>query len=79
MSDEQRRITKGSAKRIKAIRLALKISQSNLGRHLGVASNTVARWERGELLPPKVAELAAEHLLAKLKRRGRHENEDTKR
>jgi DNA-binding transcriptional regulator YiaG len=51
MSDDQRRITKGSAKQIKAIRLALKISQSNLGRHLGVAGNTVARWERGELLP----------------------------
>ena len=30
---------------------------------LGVATNTVAGWERGLLIPPKVAELAAEYLL----------------
>jgi DNA-binding transcriptional regulator YiaG len=76
---EQRHITKGSARRIKAIRLALNMSQSNIGRHLGVAGNTVARWERGDLLPRRLAELAAEHLLAKLKQHRRHENEDTKR
>ena len=39
------------------------MSQAELGVMLGVAGNTVARWERGELVPPRVAELAAEYLL----------------
>ena len=41
----------------------MKISQSKLAVALGVTSNTVARWERGDLDPPKVAELAAEYVL----------------
>lgn len=60
---ERRDITKGSAKRIKQIREKLDLTQSELGECLGVAKNTVARWERGDLIPPKVAEMAAEYLL----------------
>ena len=56
-------ITKGSAERVNQIRQRLKLSQSEFGRLLGVATNTVARWERGDLNPPKVAEMAAEYLL----------------
>ena len=64
---ERRDIIKGSAKRIKQIREQLKLSQSEFADHLGVAANTVARWERGDLIPPKVAEMAAEHLLLTFK------------
>lgn len=34
---------------LKARRLALGLSQYDLGRLLGVTANTVARWERGEM------------------------------
>lgn len=33
---------------VRAIRKRLGISQRELGERLGVAQNTVARWERGE-------------------------------
>jgi transcriptional regulator with XRE-family HTH domain len=39
-------------------RQALHLSQADLGRTLGVARNTVARWERGEL-EIRYAELVA--------------------
>lgn len=58
-----RLITKGDPIRLKKIRVQLKLSQGKFARLLGVAANTVARWERGDLVPPKVAELAAEYLL----------------
>ena len=53
---------KGSAKRIKQIRLSLKLSQSQFARKLGIATGTVARWEQGVLVPSRLAELAAESL-----------------
>jgi len=56
-------IIKGDPKRLKEIRVQLKLSQAKFARLLGVATNTVALWERGDLVPPKVAELAAEYLL----------------
>jgi len=58
-----RAITKGRPERLKTIRYQLDLSQERFARRLGVATNTVARWERGLLIPPKVAELAAEFLL----------------
>jgi len=48
----------------------LGLSQAELGELLGVAGNTVARWERGELVPPKVAVLAAEYLLITQPKKG---------
>ena len=62
MHQVTRTITKGSPERLKAIRYRLDVSQERFARMLGVATNTVARWERGLLIPPKVAELAAEYL-----------------
>ena len=38
---------------------ALRFAQAEFSARLGVSTNTVARWERGEILPPKLAELAA--------------------
>ncbi len=63
MNHEHGRTVKGSAERIRAIRENLGLSQSQMARRLGVAPNTVARWEREYLVPPRVAELAAEYLL----------------
>lgn len=64
---------KGSAQRLKEIREELKLSQEAFGECLGVARNSVVRWERGNLIPPKLAVMAAEYLLLtfnKDKRRG---------
>ena len=62
VSKEHRLLVKGDPQKILQIRKRLGLSQAGLGELLGVAGNTVARWERGELAPPKVAELAAEYL-----------------
>ena len=56
-------IVKGNPARLKRIRTKLNLSQAKFAEVLGVRTNTVARWERGDLVPPKVAELAAEYLL----------------
>ena len=58
-----RSIVKGSPTRLKEIRLALGLTQYELAPLLGVPRNTLARWERGDIVPPKVAEMAAEYLL----------------
>lgn len=61
MTGERKRI-RGSAKRLRGIRVQLGLSQVRFARLLGVNGNTLARWERGDLIPPKLAELAAEYL-----------------
>jgi len=63
MNHEHGRTVKGSGARIRAIRRKIGLSQSQMAGRLGVAKNTVARWEREYLVPPMVAELAAEYLL----------------
>ncbi len=63
VSEKQRLLVKGDPLKIRQVRKRLSLSQAEFGVLLGVAGNTVARWERGELVPPKVAELAAEYLL----------------
>lgn len=54
---------------IRATREKLKLTQVELAEHLGVAGNTVARWERGELIPEsvKLVELALFGLEIKLR------------
>jgi DNA-binding transcriptional regulator YiaG len=59
---------KGSAQQFKHYRKQLGLSQSQMAEQLGVGLNTVARWERGDLVPPRVAELAAECLVLKSKK-----------
>ena len=54
---------KGSAERIRQIREELRLSQEAFAEYLGVARNSVVRWETGKLIPPKLAVMAAEYLL----------------
>ena len=70
MANEVRTFVKGSPRRLRIIRKKLGVSQERFAQLLGVRTNTVARWERGDLVPPKVAELAAEHLLTTQPRKG---------
>ena len=70
VSGEQRLLVKGDPQKIRQVRKRLSLSQAKFGELLGVAGNTVARWERGELAPPKVAELAAEYLLITQPKKG---------
>ena len=70
MANEVRTFVKGSPWRLGIIRRKLGLSQGRFAQLLGVRTNTYARWERGDLVPPKVAELAAEHLLTTQPRKG---------
>lgn len=47
-----------TADELKRSRVALGLTQEELGRELKVAANTVARWERGERKIPPMAEVA---------------------
>ena len=67
--DMSRVIAKGSTRRMRVARRQLDLTQKKMAQALGVRTNTLARWERGKVVPPKVAELAVEYLL--LKRKGR--------
>lgn len=44
-----------SGSQLRKLRLGLKLTQAELGKQLGVASNTVARWERNERRIPEPA------------------------
>ena len=62
MTDPIRNYVKGDPERLKQIRIELRWTQARFAEALGVRRNTLARWERGDLLPPRVAELAAEYI-----------------
>ncbi len=70
MVGQVRTFDKGNPKRLKIIRRKLGLSQGQFAQLLGVRTNTYARWERGDLVPPKVAELASEYLLTTQPRTG---------
>jgi transcriptional regulator with XRE-family HTH domain len=55
------------APELRVRRRALGLSQAALARALGVASNTVARWERGErsIRSPELVDLALQRLAGK--------------
>lgn len=50
---------------LRAAREKLGMTQAQLAEQLGLRSNTVARYERGILVIPKVVELAVEALLVR--------------
>lgn len=50
------------------IRLAARLSQSDIARSIGVDASTVARWERGERLPRGTAAMSYARLLNRLAR-----------
>lgn len=54
---------------IRETREKLKLTQAEIGKHLGVAGNTVARWERGISSPeyPEMLELALLGLEVKMR------------
>jgi transcriptional regulator with XRE-family HTH domain len=45
------------------------LTQRELAQLLGVARNTVARWEIGLVEPPKIAEVALRGLQSRLRKR----------
>ena len=67
----------GDPKRLRQIRRELRLTQKALAEALGVRSNTVARWERGDLEPPLVAELAAKYLRLKAKTKKGESDDET--
>jgi len=60
--DRQRLIA--SARRIRAIRRALGMSQRDLSYFLRVAQNTLSAWENGHTLPSPLAEQAIRNMAA---------------
>jgi DNA-binding transcriptional regulator YiaG len=51
------------------LRREFDLTQRELAELLGVARNTVARWEAGLVEPPKIAELALQALRPRLRKR----------
>jgi transcriptional regulator with XRE-family HTH domain len=49
-------------KEFRKFRGSIGLSQAKLAKELGVTLRTIARWERGEFLIPRVAELALRNL-----------------
>ena len=72
----------GNRERLRQIRRELDLTQRQLAEALGVRSNTIARWERGDLEPPLepplVAELAAEYIRLKPKTKKGESDDKTK-
>lgn len=57
-----------TGKQLQSKRRELGLTQARLAELLGVAANTVARWERGERLPTgRLLDLAMEAIAARLR------------
>jgi transcriptional regulator with XRE-family HTH domain len=52
------------ATEVRTLRLATGLTQAELAERLGVAKNTVARWEQGVVIPPTYAMLAVRAVCA---------------
>lgn len=55
--------------RFAALRKDFGLTQRELAELLGVARNTVARWEAGLVKPPRIAEIALRGLRHRLRKR----------
>jgi DNA-binding transcriptional regulator YiaG len=55
-----------------SLRRDFNLTQRELAELLGVARNTVARWEAGLVEPPKIAELAVQALRPRLRKRAEY-------
>ena len=58
-------------RKISYIRRHLELTQQRLSLFVGVSENTVARWERGELIPRRkkpIKKLHEMYLMAKLRK-----------
>jgi DNA-binding transcriptional regulator YiaG len=55
--------------RFSQLRREFDLTQRELAELLGVARNTVARWEIGLVKPPKIAEVALRALRPRLRKR----------
>jgi transcriptional regulator with XRE-family HTH domain len=51
---------------LKAFRTRHKMTQAELGKHLGTTGNTIARWERDEMSIPPHLDLALKGLEVEL-------------
>ena len=60
-----------NGKEIRIIRRRLKLTQVELAELIGVTSNTVARWERGEMTMRKRAERLIQNISTAAKKRGK--------
>ena len=60
-----------NGRELRTIRRRLKLTQVELAELVGVASNTVARWERGEMTMRKRAARLIQNIYAAKKKRGK--------
>ncbi|HEX4949381.1 MAG TPA: helix-turn-helix domain-containing protein [Blastocatellia bacterium] len=66
-TDTRKEITM-TGEEIRAARLAEGLTQERLGELFGVSKNTIARWERGEVIPQSTAMLRLAFIGLKLER-----------
>ena len=62
-------VTKNEFKRL---RKSAGHTQASLSREMGIHIRTVTRWEIGEVVIPKVVELALRHIAEKAKKKRRY-------
>ena len=60
-----------NGKELRTIRRRLKLTQVEFAELVGVTSNTVARWERGEMTMRKRAEKLIQNIATAAKKRGK--------
>ena len=60
-----------NGKELRTIRRRLKVTQVEFAELVGVTSNTVARWERGEMTMRKRAARLIQNLSTAAKKRGK--------
>jgi transcriptional regulator with XRE-family HTH domain len=67
MPNTQKRLLLDLAKRIKSARESARLSQQELGNHIGVSDKSISAYEKGRSIPPveklqKIADLTAHPL-----------------